>query len=130
MSKTDVRRIVFKWAVLVAMVGALLIYRSDTRAQYGSPACDNTYQYCVTQCMETTGGTSTECSYGACATEWFACWDNENPTPAQPQLPCPGCVRECDFNKQACIASGLYTSQQCSLIAYKCKYRCNYMCAY
>lgn len=129
MPKTNVRRIVFKLAVLIAMIGALFIYRSDTSAQFGSPSCDNGYQYCVTQCTAN-GGFYTDCANGECATGYFACWEQENPPIGQPQLPCPPCVAECDFNQQQCLLEGSLTSQQCAYLAYKCKQRCNYGCFY
>ena len=112
------------------MIGALFIYRSDTRAQFGSPGCDNDYQYCVQQCVDSTGAPVADCSSGACATGYFACWQNENPPIAQPQTPCPPCVAECDFNQQACLAEGSLTPQQCAFFAYRCKQRCNYGCFY
>ena len=130
MSRTNVRRILFKLAVLIAMIGALFIYRPDTQAQFGSPGCDNDYQYCVQGCVDQTGGSYEECSYGACATGYFACWQNENPPIGQPQLPCPPCVAECDLNQQACLAEGSLTPQQCAFFAYRCKQRCNYGCFY
>ena len=130
MSGTSFRRIVFKLAVLVAMMGALFIYRSDSQAQFGSPGCDNDYQYCVQTCVDQTGGSYSECGNGSCATGYFACWQNENPPIGQPQMPCPPCVAECDFNQQACLAEGSLTPQQCAFFAYRCKQRCNYGCFY
>ena len=129
MPRTDVRRIVFKFAVLVAMIGALFIYRSDTRAQYGSPGCDNDYQYCVQQCTDQ-GGDPDSCRNGSCATGYFGCWQNENPPIAQPQRPCPQCVSECDFYQQQCLAEGTRTPQQCAYTTFRCKQRCNYYCIY
>jgi len=129
MSRTSVRRIVFKLAVLIAMISALFFYRSDTRAQFGSTGCDNDYQYCVTQCMDQ-GDSYETCANGSCATLYFACWENQNPPIAQPQTPCPPCVAECDFNQQQCQLEGSLTYQQCAYFAFKCKQRCNYGCYY
>jgi len=87
MARTDVRRVVFKLAVLVAMVGALFIYRSDTRAQFGSTGCDNDYQYCQSLCGDQYGyGTDpyNACVHGSggsggCDGSYFDCWQNDNP---------------------------------------------------
>ena len=128
MSRTSVRRVVFKLAVLIAMTGALFFYRSDTRAQYGTPGCDNNYQYCVSVCLDDPNTTWDECAFGGCATDYFGCWQNENPPVAQPQLPCPACVAECDFQNQVCVAEGVLTPFQCVSISVKCKQRCNYGC--
>ena len=134
MSGTSVRRIVFKLAVLIAMISALFFYRSDTRAQFGSTGCDNDYEYCITNCIDQYGvGTDeyNECVHGigGCDTGYFDCWGNENPPTCQPQLPCPPCIAECDMNQQSCLASGI-SPQQCAFLTYRCKQRCNYYCIY
>lgn len=135
MSGKNVRRIVLKLAVLIAMIGALFFYRSDTRAQFGSSGCDNDYQYCTTQCSDQYPVGSdpyNNCVHGfnGCDSGYFECWENGNPPIGQPQLPCPPCISECEFNQAQCQASGTVTWQQCAYFAYKCKQRCNYYCIY
>jgi|KBSSwiStaDraftv2_1062776.scaffolds.fasta_scaffold248155_2 hypothetical protein len=134
MPRTDVRRIVFKLAVLIAMIGALF-YRSDTRAQFGGSGCDNDYQYCTTQCSDQYPPGSdayNNCVHGigGCDSSYFECWGNDNPPMAQPQIPCPPCLAECDLFQQQCLADGTRTPQQCAYTTYRCKQRCNYYCIY
>ena|SRR5687768_4132640 len=135
MPKKDVRRVVFKLVVLVAMIGALFIYQSDTRAQFGSTGCDNNYQYCTNVCGDEHGYNTepfNECVHGTggCDSAYFECWESNNPPTGQPQLPCPPCVAECDFNQQQCLAEGTATPTQCAYLGYRCRQRCNYYCIY
>ena len=129
MLRTNVRRVLFKLAVLIVMIGALFFYRSDTRAQFGSAGCDNDFEWCISICADD-GGTWEECVYGTCAAGYMACWQTGNPPIGQPQMPCPPCVAECDFNQLACLAEGSLSSQTCAFMAYRCKQRCNYGCFY
>lgn len=134
MQTREVRRLVFKFAVLILMIGALFAYRSDTRAQYGSPNCDGDYQYCTSICGDQYFPGSDEyynCvhGYSGCDADYFTCWDAANPPRLQPQLPCPPCLAQCDLEQQQCVAEG-YSVFTCASVGVKCRNRCNYSCYY
>jgi hypothetical protein len=135
MPKSGARRFVFKVALLIAMTAMIFLLRSDTRAQYGSPGCDNDYQYCSQGCADQYGSGSdayNNCVHGSggCDTNYFSCWGNENPPMQQPQKPCPPCLAECDLYQQQCLADGVQTPSQCAYTTFRCKQRCNYYCVY